>query len=80
MREGGVVMTITQETKVCSTCNQVIQPTITQVRVETKHLQTQVPVVYDRLQAQCPNCGQTLPLTTEQTIENLKRLRQVILS
>lgn len=73
-------MTSIEKTQMCPNCQQEIRPVMTEVLVETKHLQTQVPVVYDRLQAQCPNCGQTLPLTTEQTIENLKRLRQVILS
>lgn len=73
-------MAAIEKMQICPNCQQEMCPIVTEVLVETKHLQTQAPVVYDRLQSQCPHCGQGVSLTTEQTLENLKRLRQVILS
>ena len=62
----------------CPHCRGWVFYTVKEEEATTRHLSLGTPVTYQRLVAYCQECQGMLPMVQEVTVENLRRLRKVI--
>ena len=63
----------------CPHCQQSVEYRVEEMMKTTNHLDDGHPVEYQRQVVYCTQCQEVIPSVDEITIENLKRLRQVII-